>query len=420
MKFFKNHVLVETFQNLEGNPKMSLITEPLWFIPYSLFIPFQSIYMRELGLTEEQIGLTITVGLLFQMFFSVLGGIVTDKMGRRLSTYIFDVIAWTVPCFIWAFSQNVWWFLIASGFNGCMQVTTNSWRCLFIEDCPPKYLRNAFLLIQMCGMLAVFFSPIAIYFVGEFGVVPVVRVLYFISAISMFFKFYLLYKYGSETQIGKKRLEETKNITYFQMLLGYKDVMIMFLKSPKMLFVMVFISIVNIATIPTTTFFSLYVTETLLLPSQLIAVFPMVRTGVAILFVLGLQNICSKINMRRGAVVGFSLYIASHLMLIFAPPKSIVMVLCYTFLEAVAYSFIVPRKDEITALYVDKTDRSRIFGIYNATMIAITTPFGIIIGEMFARNSKSPFYFNIVLYTAAMILILTSKDIKNHESENIK
>ena len=58
----KNHVLAQTFRELKGNPKWSICTEPLWFIPYSLFVPFQTLYMRKLGLTSLEIGTTLTVG----------------------------------------------------------------------------------------------------------------------------------------------------------------------------------------------------------------------------------------------------------------------------------------------------------------------------------------------------------------------
>ena len=417
MRFFDNHILTETFKNLKGNTRFSILTEPLWFIPYALFAPFQSLYMRELGLSSKEIGFTITMGLFLQVFFAIFGGIVTDKMGRRKATYIFDTIAWTVPCFIWAFSQNFWWFLAAAGVNAAFQITNISWNCLFIEDCPPKYVGNAFMLAQMCGMLSVFFAPIAIILVGDYGVVPVVRWLYFISGISMFIKFWILYRYGDETKMGKIRLEETKDVSYWEMLKGYKSVFIKFISSRKMLFVMVFISLINISTIPINSFFSIYVTETLLLPTELIAVFPMIRTFIMILFVIGLQNVASACSMRQGATIGLTLYIASHLLLILAPQKGFMLIMGYTALEAMAFSFVVPRKDELMALYVDNQDRSRISAIYNATMIAITTPFGMIFGTLFEVNSVYPFYLNIIIFALAIILIRTSKDVKNHENE---
>ena len=74
----KNHVLVQTFQTLKGNPKWSICTEPLWYIMYSLFTPFQTLYMRKLGLSSLEIGTTVTVGFVLQMFFGLIGGVVTE------------------------------------------------------------------------------------------------------------------------------------------------------------------------------------------------------------------------------------------------------------------------------------------------------------------------------------------------------
>lgn len=419
LNYIKKHILVETFINLRGNPKLSIITEPLWFIPFALFLPFQSLYMRELGLSNQEIGLTVTVGLFLQVFFSVFGGIVTDKMGRRKATFIFDTIGWSLPCLIWAFSQNFWWFLIASGFNAVYLITNTSWNCLFIEDCPPKYVGNAYMLIQIGGMLSVFFAPLSIWLVGLYGVVPVVRCLYVISAISMFIKFWILYRYGTETKMGVIRLEQTKNSSYWQMFKGYKGVFIKFIHSRKMIFMVVFLSILNIVNIPLNTFFSIYVTESLKLPDELIAVFPMIRTFILIAFVIGLQNAFSRFSMKKSIVIGLVIYIISHLVLILAPEYNLFLVLIYTILEAIAYAIIIPRKEELTALYVDREDRSRIYAIFSAATVAISAPFGYLIGGLFDRNGRLPFYFNICLFIILILLCVKSKDIKNHENDNL-
>ncbi len=415
MKFIKNHILVTTIKGVGANPRMSILTEPLWYIPFALFTPFQSIYMRQIGLSSEQIGFTIAFGLLLQVFGGPLGGVLADKMGRRKSTFITDIISWSFPCLIWAFAQDFWWFLIAASINACASITHVTWACLFIEDCPPKLVRNAFLIIQVAGMLSVFFSPISIWLVAEHGVVPVVRVLYIISAISMTVKFILLYRYGKETQLGLKRMEETKDTGYLKLLAGYKDVFIIVLRSKKMMFVVAFITIMNISLIPINSFFSIYVTETLLLPSELIALFPMIRTVIMLVFVLQLQSIIQRLNMRQGAIIGLLLYIASHIMLLTSPPQSMIGIVVYTLMEAVAFSFVAPRKDELMVLYVDEKNRSRIFSIYLTVMVAISAPFGMIFGWLYELNSQIPFFVNIGLFIIAMILIVTSKDIKNHE-----
>ena len=415
MQKLRNHVLVQTFRELKGNPKWSICTEPLWFIPYSLFVPFQTLYMRKLGLSSVEIGTTVTVGFILQMFFALIGGVITDKMGRRKATVIFDTLGWTVPCLIWAFSQNFWWFLAAAAVNAAFQITNTSWNCLFIEDCPPKHITNAFTLIQMCGMLSVFFSPLAVILVGKYDVVPVMRWLYFIAALSMLAKFLLLYYFGGETKVGKKRMEETKNLSYFSMMKGYGTVFLTMIKSGKMRLVVYLMALTNIIQIATTNFFSLYVTEKIHLSDELVAVFPVLRTLVMLAFVIGLQNLFQKLRMKVSFLVGFFMYIASHLLLLLTPEKNLLLVMGYTILEAAAYAVIIPRKDALMAHYVEQKERSRIYALYNVLMIGISVPFGSLIGWMFEVNPGLPFLFNIALFGLCILLTMGSRDLSRLE-----
>lgn len=411
----KDHDLYKTFRELNGNPKWSIMAEPLWFIPYALFSPFQTLYMKELGISNVGIGFILSAGFLLQILFAIIGGVITDKLGRRYATVIFDTVSWTIPCLIWAFSQNFWWFLIASVINASYQITNTSWSCLFIEDCPPKHVTNAFTLIQLCGMLSVFVSPFAIYFVGKYGVVPVVRVMYFISSISMTLKFLLLFCFGGETKMGKQRLAETRNASILSMLAGYKKVFLSILKSKRMVFVVFFMAVSNIILISTTNFFSLYITEDLKISPGLVAVFPMIRTIIMWMFILGLQNAINRLKMRNSIIVGFIIYILSHIILILSPEKSLFMVILYTILEAFAYAIIIPRKEALMALFVDEEERSRILALYNALMIAITTPFGSIIGWLSEKNGVYPFVFNLLLFALGIWLTARSEDVKNIE-----
>lgn len=415
MQKLRNHVLAQTFRELKGNPKWSICTEPLWFIPYSLFMPFQTLYMRKLGLSSVEIGTTVTVGFILQMFCALIGGVMTDKMGRRKATVIFDTLGWTVPCLIWAFSQNFWWFLAAAAVNAAFQITNTSWNCLFIEDCPPKHITNAFTLIQMCGMLSVFFSPLAVILVGKYDVVPVMRWLYFIAALSMLAKFLLLYHFGGETQVGKKRMEETKNLSYFSMMKGYGTVFLTMIKSGKMRLVVYLMALTNIIQIATTNFFSLYVTEKIHLSDELVAVFPVLRTLVMLAFVIGLQNLFQKLRMKVSFLVGFLMYIASHLLLLLTPEKNLLLVMGYTILEAAAYAVIIPRKDALMAHYVEPKERSRIYALYNVLMIGISVPFGSLIGWMFEVNPGLPFLFNIALFGLCILLTMGSRDLSRLE-----
>ena len=66
-----------------------VLTEPLWGIPYSLYAPYFSVYMLALGLHDSQIGLVASINLGLQVFWSLMGGAITDKLGRKRTTFDF-------------------------------------------------------------------------------------------------------------------------------------------------------------------------------------------------------------------------------------------------------------------------------------------------------------------------------------------
>ena len=413
----KNHVLVQTFVELKGNPKWAIIAQTLFSIPYSLILPFQTLYMRKLGLTSLEIGTTLTVGFVMQMLCALFGGIITDKLGRRKTTVIFDTLGWAVACTIWAFSQNFVWFLIAACVNAFFQVTNISWYCLFIEDCPPKYVTNAFTLIQMCGMISVFFAPISVALVARYDLVPVMRCLYLIAAVMMQTRFFLLYHFSKETPIGKQRMAETSNQSYFSMLKGYAAVLVQMLRSSQMRLVVCFITLFNIMQIATNNFYSLFVTERIRISDEIVAVFPMIRTLVMLVFVVGLQRILQQHRMRRVLLLGFGLYIASHLVLLATPAKNLWMLMIYTILEASAYAIIFPRKDALMAYYVDPQERSRIYALCGVLMVGLTSPFGSLVGWLYELNAAWPFVFNLLLFALAILLSASSKDLAHLEEQ---
>ena len=263
-------------KNLKGNAKSVVLTEPLWSVPFNLYAPFFTLYMFHLGVMDFQIGILLTVGRLLQMVFALLGGVITDKFGRRLTTLVGDCLSWSIPVLIWAFSQNFWWFLVAALVNSTWQITAVSWECLWIDDNAEdaNKLAKIFNWIYITGQLAVFFAPIAGFFVERHNLVPVVRVLFLITFVSMTAKFVLLYIYSEETERGAERMRETKNTSLSQLLLGYKDVFVQILRSWKMMRALALQATVGVTLMISTTFFALYTTQNLGVPEHLMAFFP--------------------------------------------------------------------------------------------------------------------------------------------------
>ncbi len=414
---FRDNELIQTLHALEGNPKWSILTEPLWSIPNSLFAPFATLYMRQLGLDDLQIGWILSVGMALQVVFAFISGVITDKLGRRWATVIFDTFSWTLPCLVWAFAQNFTWFLAAAILNAMFQITNNSWTCLFVEDCPPQYVVNAFTLIQITGMLSVFISPLAVWLVGRYSLVPVMRGLYLFAAVSMTAKFLILFRYGGETRQGEVRLRETRGVPVRRLFGDYRGILRQMAASRGTLLVLVFMTLTNISFLPTTNFFSLYVTGELGLSDKLMAVFPMLRTGIMLVFILGIQRLLGKMRLRSSILLGLALFGASHILLLIAPPGGILIVLGYTALEAAAYAVVSPRRDAVMTLLIDPQERSRIYAVLYALIIALSAPFGSFFGWLASLNGAYPFVFNLLVFLVCAGVIFFSRSLREHEEQ---
>jgi len=394
---------------LKGNPKLCVITEPLWGIPWTLYTPFFTLYMFSLGLEDADIGILISVGLIMQMFTSLLGGVATDKLGRRLTTFIADLISWSMPMLIWAFAQDFRWFFVASIFNSFWQVSSVSWNCLLVEDAPKDKVIQIFNLIYIVGLLAAFFVPIAGFFIGRYSLVPVMRVLFSISFVSMTVKFIILYVYGHETGQGEIRRKETASVSIWQLVMEYGVVFKQIVRTPVTWRVLILITLLNIQQLTTTNFFALYVTQDLLLPEQFMFVFPILRAAIMLVFFLGVQNRLSRFAQYRVMLFGLALYICGFTLLILTPPETIFMLIIFTVLDACAAGLFLPRRDTLVFQNVDEKERARIMSLLTVIMLGISSPFGVVIGHLSGVNRQIPFIICVGLFILMGIIVSFEK-----------
>ena len=253
----KSHPLLLTLRRLRGNARGCVLTEPLWGIPFNLYAPYASIYMLAFGLDDRQIGFLASVGMVIQVIWTLLSGAITDKLGRKRTTFLFDFLAWSVPTLIWAVAQNYTYFLIAAVVNATWRVTHNSWNCLLVEDTDPDLLVDIYSWVYIAGLLAAFVAPATGLFVGRFGLVPTVRALYLLAFVLMTAKFIILNAMVTETQQGIVRMQETRHEHLLSILQGSGPVLREILHTPATLYIAGLMILLNIASSIRGTFWSI-------------------------------------------------------------------------------------------------------------------------------------------------------------------
>lgn len=404
----QHHPLVRTLLGLRGNPRACVYTEPLWGIPFHLYAPFATLYMYHLGVRDSQIGLIATLGMVFQIVATLLGTVLVDKMGRRLSTLVFDLLGWTIPAAIWMLSQNFWWFVAAAIFNSMMQVTAVSWNCLMVEDADPDKLVDMYSWCTISGLLSVFFAPLAGLLVRVMPLVSAVRILYAVALVMMTSKFVILYIYSRETKQGVVRMRETRGVPYLQMIGQYRGVLRQILRTPATLQILLIIVLLNISSIISGNFTSLFATQQAGIPEWLMAYFPMVRAVIMLLFIFGLQHRLNRYPIKNPMTVGLFLYVAAAVCLLLSPSVGPGLMAGYVLLEGFANALVWPRRESLLVLYVDPHERARITGLLYMMMLAASSPFGWIAGWLSGMNRMYPFLLIIVLFILCAIVLQRS------------
>lgn len=405
MKRLRNHPLVKILARNKGNPRTLVLIEPLWGIPYNLIAPFATLYMYTQGITDVQIGLILSIAMFVQVFFSFFGGILTDKLGRKFTTMMGDFFGWAVACLIWSISNNFWLFLAAAILNSFEQINQTAWYCLLIEDADPKDLVGLYTWVNIGGLIAIFFAPLSGLFINSFSVVPVLRVLYLVFAITMVMKTLITFRFCQETRQGKIRRDETRNVSVLHMLGEYRQLIPKVLKNAGVMKAVSVSVILYITNIVSTNFFSLYVTQRLGISDKYLALFPILNAAVMLFFMVVIQHRLDSVKFRIPMWSGLALYALGAILLILAPTGNLIFVVLYVFVTAVAGALVAPRKDALIQLNINPHERARINALIMASTIAFSSPFGYFTGWLSSMDRRLPFVFTFILFVTAMVIV---------------
>lgn len=402
----KQNGLIRTITQLTGNQRACLYTEPLWGIPYNLYLPFVSVYMAALGMSPTMIGLMGTLFLASQMVWALLSGVITDKLGRRVTTLIFDIISWSVPTCLWMLAQDYRWFLVAAIFNGAWRVTETSWGLLLIEDARQDQLVHLYSIMHVAGLVAGFFAPVAYFFVQKYSVVPTMRVLYGITCFMMTTKFIVLFFTTRETSVGMRRMEEARQISLLKRLWDSRKVLCHMLKTRRTMLTVALIACFAGFKAVNDAFWPLLVTEKLGIATENLSLFSTVKT----LLMLGCYFvIVPRLDLRRfrnPVVLGLLLFAGQEVLMLVMPEGAYALVALTVVMEALALSMLNPLTTSLQMVNIDREERARMLGFFYALCMLITAPLSTIAGVLAEVDRALPFTLNLGLTVIALLLII--------------
>jgi len=402
------HQLIRTLLGLKGNPRGCVYAEPLWGIPFNLYAPYASVFMLALGLADSQIGFILSLSWALQVLSSLLSGAITDKLGRRWTTLIFDLVAWSGSALISAIAQNYWYFLAAGIVNSVWRVTQNAWSCLLVEDADPEQLVGLYSWIYIANIVAGFAAPIAGLLIGRFALAPTVRGLYFFASAMFTIKALSTFFLTKETARGRERMLETRGQGLGSILGGYGAVLRGMLRRPEMLYTAALLIILSITTMISGGFWSILATRKLGVPASFLAYFPFAKSGVTILLFFTLTPVLARLRFRVPMALGFLVFAGSQLLYAIAQPGGYAALFAGAALEACGLAIANPLVDRLVVLSIDPKERARIQSLLYVGVILVSSPFGWIAGILSQADRSYPFALNIALYALGAVLALAA------------
>lgn len=416
--------LWHTLVTLRGNPRACVWTEPMWGLSMALVLPYLSVFMLTLGVHDAQIGLVATAGMVSQVFFGLAGGVITDRLGRRATTAWFDVVAWVIPCLVWAVAQNFWFFFAASLVNGALQVTQNSWDCLMVEDAERHQITRIYALVRVAADCSALFAPIAALLVGRFGLEPAVRVLFVNAALVMAVKIVWLYRWSSETRQGRVRMAETREESLWRLLAGYRGALGLLGRSHGSLLALAMAAVVAAVTLVNATFWQVVASQHLHVPDAVLPFFPMVRSLLSVVFLFTLiPRLSAGTDLKGAALWGFGVYLAGQLALVAIPaadgsatPTTYALLgLCLLF-DSFGAGMVFMLSESMVALHVDEAERSRVMAMQRTIIMLAAAPFGWISGWLSGLDRTYPFWLTAGLLVLGLALVAVRWVPTHHET----
>lgn len=398
--FLLKHHLLRTLVELRGNPRACVYTEPMWGLSMNLCLPYATVYMLTFGMSDIQVGIVTSIYMFSQMVFAFLSGIIIDKMGRRLSTMVFDFLAWSLPCLIWASSQGFWFFAVAALLNGTMKITTVSWDCLLVEDAPRDKITHIYSWVIICGNLSALFAPISSVLVARLTLTPAIRILYINAFIIMTAKLLILYKFSTETAIGKIRREAARKKSWGEMLSGYRGAARMILASQGTIFAIIISVLVEIVAMLGMTFWQIIASRRIGVPDTLLPIFPMVRSMLAILLFFTIISRIKQSNLKWPLYGGFFSAIISCVLLITISNTGVwgyVILSVSILFEALGSAVLSTLRESLVAIHVNPEERSGIMALLQTVVMLVSVPFGYIGGLLSDISRALPFVLSISL-----------------------
>lgn len=393
-------------KGLPRNSRICVLVEPLWalFGPATFF--YGALYMKELGLSPVEIGLMGSVNLAVSFLFFLVAGPITDKMGRRNASLVFDTIAWPLSMALWSLATGFWWFLAAAVTNAAVRVVIVSWTLLLSEDAPKDARVKLFGAMSIMSACGGFVTMLAGFLRGSLGLEPVMRGLYAIGGASMLVMIAVRWLFAPETEAGKVMIAKTRGKPLSSLVVEQLRSFGRAAKDAEFLRIAGIYAVVN-ASFAFSTFQAIFAKDALGYAESQIAWAPGVNALVCVaLFILVLPRVAKRGGERTGIALSFTLALAASALFMLVPSGALPILLAAFGLSSAAIQLIMTYRETVFMNHSQEETRAELYGIIQTIAMLVSIPAGYLAGLLYSLDPLLPFAANVLLFGVGAYLSL--------------
>ena len=368
----------------------------------SLFTPFRSLYIRELGATPFIIGLMDSIGNAILAFIRIPGAFIADKYGRRKIIVIFTFgAALSYVFYVFAWDWRI--ILIAMTISSLSHIYQPALEAIEADSLPIDKRGFGYTLIWLLPGIPAFFGPlISGYFVESLGMVSGMRFVYtFVLVLSLCIAT-IRWRFLRETieideQLGSKELVASMRDSFGSIVEAWRGV------GWDVKLVTLVLLLMSFEYPLFATYYSLFAFDAVGVTGLEWGIITTVGSVVMLFAGLVSGRLIDAIGRRRSLIIGYLFSIPT--LLVFTFIRGYYQMMAVNILFQVANVFLFPALNALRADIIPQELRGRIMGLMGTIRSLAMVPAGLIFGFMYDLNRSYPYYGGLLIELATVFII---------------
>ena len=409
MKFARNALygLQSSFRQVQGNARIIVVMQPFWAVANAMYNPYLSLYMKEVGCTDFQVGVINAISMVAGVVIGLFAGWITDRLGRRLTNLIADSLCWAVPCVLWGLSHSFLWFAIAAVSNAFVRLISVSWNCTLTEDTPPERRLTMFWWLNIINNAAIFATPLMTLLIKPLGLESAMRWVLLPTAALYMTLFLIRFFISKESTVGRERIITSRGTSPFTAVKDYVPLIKMVFTNPVLLTFLMIRSLYFVQMGLKGVFLPITLVG-IQFDNSIIGTINWVSAIVMLLMQFVLLPRLKRLDTKTPLMVSLGALLVSNVIIMLTPAHNMFVLMLGTIVSAGGAIITGMLVDTATANAMPDQQRAPLLALISLIIVALSAPFQVLGGalaEVPGLGPRLPMLIIVVLFAACMVLL---------------